>query len=274
MSRFLEIIKMSIKQLQKPYYQGFAAQISFYFIMSIVPILVLTSQVLSTLFRDNWKYMVEWIMKFIEESPLVDNIKDMLLREASYGSSIIFILVALWSASKAQFALIGLANYTMSGGQSTGRGFLVERLKAIITLAILILLIVFAMVVLAYGDTIVKLVLKIIGQEAIFDSLWVGLRWPLSIFLYTMITVYIYYILPSERLKIKDIIPGSIVAALGLVGVTYVYSIYAKTMANYNVLYGSLATVVAILLWFYFLAWVICIGFLVNRGVMDTRKAS
>lgn len=44
--RLLRMLSLGIRQFKDPYYQGFAAQLSFYFILSIVPIVILISQIL------------------------------------------------------------------------------------------------------------------------------------------------------------------------------------------------------------------------------------
>ena len=86
--------------------------------------------------------------------------------------------------------------------------------------------------------------------------------------------VYIYYIMPSERIEFRKILPGSIFASLGMVLVTWLYAKYISTFANYDLIYGALSSIVAILFWFYFLAWVLCLGILVNKVWSDTSSFS
>ena len=45
-TRIFKMFILGFKQFQDPYYQGFAAQVSFYFTLSIVPIILLITQIL------------------------------------------------------------------------------------------------------------------------------------------------------------------------------------------------------------------------------------
>ena len=135
-----------------------------------------------------------------------------------------------------------------------------------------IIIAMFALIVLMYGDVIVNFVMSIIGKEAATAKIWLILRWPLAIVLYFTLISYMYFTLPSVKYKYRDVVPGSIFASVGILLVTYVYKIYLGKFANYNLLYGSLATIVAIMFWFYFLSWVICIGIIVNKSWMDSKS--
>ena len=84
---------------------------------------------------------------------------------------------------------------------------------------------------------------------------------------------YSYYLLPTEKMKYKEVIPGSIFASVGMLLVTYCYSKYANSLANYDVIYGALSSVVVIMLWFYFIAWVLCLGVLCNKVWADTNDS-
>lgn len=272
--RFFKMVSLGIKQFSDPYYQGFAAQLSFYFLLSIVPILLLISQILTMVFKHDLEDAVGWLIDYFGNSPITKEIEGLVLGSGSGSGamSIVFIFVAIWAASRAQFSLIRITNFTFSEGQSTGKGFIRDRIRAMKTMAIILILIIFAIVVLMYGNVILKLALKIFGKEAAAGQIWLILRWPIAIVLYFFMISYIYYVLPSEKKKYKEIIPGSIFAAIGLLLVTALYSNYVATVANYNVLYGSLATIVALLFWFYFLAWVLCLGVLFNKVWEDTKK--
>lgn len=54
--------------------------------------------------------------------------------------------------------------------------------------------------------------------------------------------------------------------------VTYVYTIYISLSTNYDILYGSFSHIVVLMLWFWFLAWVMCLGTMFNRVWWATRS--
>lgn len=97
-----------------------------------------------------------------------------------------------------------------------------------------------------------------------------ALRWVIGFGLYFLTISYNYYILPTQRVKYRQVIPGSIFASAGMLIVTLLYSMYANTLADYDLLYGALSSVVAIMFWFFFLAWVLCLGVMCNKVWQDT----
>lgn len=270
--KLIRMVTLGIRKFSDPYYQGFAAQLSFYFMLSLVPVLLLVSQVLTTVFKKNLQQAVGWLVDYMGESPVTAQIDKLVTASGGGAMSIVFVLVAIWAASRAQFSLMRIANFTFSGGRSTGRGFFRDRLRAMKTMALIILTVIFAIVVLMYGDVILSLTLKIIGREDSAAALWLWLRWPIAIVLYFFMISYIYYVLPSNKVKYREVIPGSVFASVGLLVVTVLYSRYVAEVADYNLLYGSLATIVALMFWFYFLAWVLFLGILVNSVWYETRN--
>lgn len=272
MSRILKICKISFKQLQEPYYQGFAAQISFYFIMSLVPTILLLSQLAYILFQDKWESAMKWAIGIFENTTFGGEISKLLVGGSGGGAiSFFFFILALWSASKVQFALIRLSNYTMTGGETTGKGFLVDRIRSIYISVLFMLMFIFAIILLIYGDELIAFLFKLIGKEALWGRIWLAIGWPVSFFIYIVTVSNVYYMLFSFKIKYRDILPGSIFASVGIIVVTFVYSKYIKVFANYNILYGSMATIITMLLWFFFIAWVLCLGMLFNKAWMETK---
>ncbi len=261
---------LGFKQFQDPYYQGFAAQISFYLVLSIVPVFLLITQILGF-----FNISLESAMSLIEQytGKEMSSMLRGLFAFSSVGfGNIVFLGIALWAGSRASFAIMRITNYTLTDGKSTGKGFWSERLRAIRTMAITVVTIVFSLVILAYGKLIIEAVIAALGlSEAVFvDNIWMWLRWLLGFGLYFLMVSYHYYILPTERVAFRKVLPGSILASVGMLLVTYCYSKYTNTLADYDVLYGALSSVVAIMFWFYFLAWVLCLGVLCNKVWDDT----
>lgn len=269
-TRLLRMFILGFKQFQDPYYQGFAAQISFYLVLSIVPVFLLITQILGF-----FNISLESAMSLIEQytGKEMSSMLRGLFAFSSVGfGNIVFLGIALWAGSRASFAIMRITNYTLTDGKSTGKGFWSERLRAIRTMAITVVTIVFSLVILAYGKLIIEAVIAALGlSEAVFvDNIWMWLRWLLGFGLYFLMVSYHYYILPTERVAFRKVLPGSILASVGMLLVTYCYSKYTNTLADYDVLYGALSSVVAIMFWFYFLAWVLCLGVLCNKVWDDT----
>ena len=88
--------------------------------------------------------------------------------------------------------------------------------------------------------------------------------------LYLFMVSLNYYILPRERLKYRQILPGSIFGALGMFIMTMVYSAYVSHAVNYDLIYGSLASIVALMFWFYLISWALSLGVVFNKLWRET----
>ncbi|MBR3785240.1 MAG: YihY/virulence factor BrkB family protein [Firmicutes bacterium] len=269
-SRLLQMILLGIKQFRDPYYQGFAAQMSFYIVLSLVPTLIVLTQILGLL-EISLDILVEWIDLYVAPKmadTLLGVIEDRPMGAAT--SNIIMVLMALWASSRAQFSLMRIANYTYSSGQTTG-GFFRERFRSIKTMALTLFTIAFVVIILVYGKVILMLVMGPLVEDSIINTLWTWMRWPLAGVLYFLLVSYVYYVLPYEKLGYKEILPGSCFGAVGMLVVTICYSAYANYAVNYDIIYGSLASIVALMFWFYFLSWALGVGIVFNKVWRDTK---
>ena len=270
--RVIRMVIMGFRQLQDPYYQGFAAQVSFYLTLSIVPIFILIAQLLGV-----FHISVETALRVFQEytGRQVSGMMSHLFKFSSLGfGNIVFLAIALWAGSRASFALTRIANYTLTEGDSTGRNYFLERVRAIKTLFITVVTIVFSIVILCYGKMILSGLITMVGRDPAkyVDSIWMWMRWPLGFLLFFIMISYNLYILPTVRRPYRTVIPGSFFAALGMLFVTIGYSFYASTLANYDIVYGALSSVVALLIWFFLLAWVLCLAVLFNKVWLDTSE--
>lgn len=263
---------MGFRQLQDPYYQGFAAQISFYLMLSIVPIFILISQILG-FFNISTETAVQVFHEYTGKQ--VKGIMSNLFKFSSLGiGNVIYIIIALWAGSRASFALTRIANYTLTEGDSTGRNYFIERVRAIKTLFITVVTVVFSIVILCYGKLILTGIVSLFSLDAekYVDSAWLWFRWPLGFFLFFIMISYNLYILPTEKRPYRTVIPGSFFAALGMLVVTLFYSFYTSSLADYDIVYGALSSVVALLIWFFLLAWVLCLAVFFNKVWADTSE--
>lgn len=272
------MVVLAVKKLQDPYYQGFAAQMSFYFLMSIVPTVILFTRLLELDILAKFSLPLNLVMGFLEEymaKDVAEMVMSMLEVQSSGSMNLIFFIIVLVSSSKGMFALMRIANYTLTDGRSTGKGYWRDRVRAMTTVPQTLITIVFGLIALVYGELIIKLVLA--ALLAVFEidyevnAFWMMLRWPVTMALYFLMVAYNYYILPSVRVTFKSVVPGSIFASVGMLAVTLGYKMYAESVSNYDIIYGSLASVVAVMMWFYFISWALVLGIMCNAVWGETE---
>ena len=268
-SRFAKMVLLGIKQFKDPYYQGFAAQMSFFIMLSLVPTVIVLSQLLGIL-DTPLDFLDDWIDSYVAPS-MGDTLKSLLNYRPATTTNVVMIVMALWAASRAQFSMMRIANYTYSSGKTTG-SFWRERIRSLKTMSLTLFTLAFVAVILVYGKMILKLIFGQIIEGSMIDSLWIFLRWPLAGALYFLMVSYNYYVLPHDKLGFREILPGSVFGAIGMLVVTIFYSIYVNYTVNYDIIYGSLASIVALMFWFYFLSWAMCLGIVFNKVWRETKR--
>jgi membrane protein len=265
---------MVIKRMADPYFQGAAAELAFFFLLSLVPIAIILGELLGVV-SISMGVIRNLLAEYVTPD-IAERLAPYLTYTPSGAISAVFLIFALWAASKAQYSMIRISNYSYTGHPFGGRGYFKERFRAVKTVLITIFTLAFGLFILVYGELLFEIFTAYVTQflhiSYVYDGIWFAFRWPAATALYFLMVSYNYYVLPSERPHFKKILPGSIVASVGMLLATWIYSYYAAVFANYDLLYGSLASIVALLFWFYILGYILVIGIQVNVVWEETRQ--
>ncbi len=263
-NKLLRTTFIVFRRLKDPYYQGAAAELGFYLLFSIVPIFTLMFQALS--FFEFTKELVDSIRMQFQNNELISIIIKSIGDMNGFG--IVFLISALWAASKFEFSLIRMANYTYGIDRVGAKGYISTRVRAIITMMALIVAICLGLLVLVYGEMIFQLINVVLEEFLGFalhiDKLVMLLKWPVALVVYGIFIAANYSVLPRERIPLRETVPGSIFASVGIIIVSVVYYVYFNNFASFNMIYGSFAAVVALLLWFYILGYILVLGMVIN----------
>ena len=246
--KLIEISKLVYDHLGDPYYQGSAATIAYFLFLSILPLVILASQALGL-----FSLSIDAILKWAEINVSGDGFKllqSLLNHKATGANNLILLLVAMWAASRANIYLIRLANYTFYDGEIVGKGYVRDRTRSLITVIVTILTLTLSLVAMVYAPILFRHIIK--------DS-------EMMAGLYFLVITLIFYFLPSKRLHYSDILPGSIFTSIALIAVSYLFNIYVSYSTDYDLLYGSFANAVAIIVFFWIIGWVLLIGIIFNR---------
>ena len=97
-------------------------------------------------------------------------------------------------------------------------------------------------------------------------------KWVILIFMLFLGITTIFNLGPAIKSQIKIFSPGAILATLFIILTSIVFSYYIDNFSQYNKIYGSIGTLIIILLWIYFNAIFLLIGFELNASIFNAKK--
>lgn len=148
--------------------------------------------------------------------------------------------------------------------------YLLGRIKALFLTIILMVLFLFVVVFLAFGNSILKFVLGFEMFVSVADTIYamfLYLKWPLAFIIVFLLVKMIYTIAPGKRISSKYVNKGAFFTTIGWIIATAIYSYYADNLANYNLFYGSLSNIIILMMWIYFIAYIFVIGIAINSSI-------
>jgi len=186
-------------------------------------------------------------------------------------SFFISLLLTLYSATKGIKALI--KGFNIAYDQEERRNFITLQMATFLLTFILMVYTLMSLVVVVVVPTIIN----IFPLPEPLSELALLLRWPL-LFITALIGLEILYNHGPSRDEHQWnwVSPGSFIATLLWMVVSYLFSLFVSNFGEYNQTYGSLSAVIILLLWFWLSALMILVGAEINgtRNQMSTNKAA
>ena len=194
----------------------------------------------------------------------VSSILKSLMEVESSGLSItIFLIFSIYIASNGCEAMIITSNviYKIKNNVS-----IKQSIKAIFMTIILISLILFVVLVPAFGELIINAISKDTPGKVIdtIHIIYDVLKYPISFLLIFIDLKILYTLAPNARIPSAYNNYGTLFTTVMWIIITRVYSIYLNNFNTYDIFYGSFGNVVIMLFWVYLLAYVFTMGMAIN----------
>jgi membrane protein len=174
-------------------------------------------------------------------------------------------LVSLWAAGGLMATLMD--GFNAAYRLPSGRPFLRQRMVAILLVLIAATPVASASVLLVLGDRAERWVLSGLGVIPAGNQLRGGIliagafvRYALALGAIALATAFLFYVGPNRRQQFKMVWPGALLATGLWLVATVFFAWYVRNIANYNVMYGSVGAVVALIVWMYVLSVIALIG--------------
>lgn len=250
---------------------AYAAQASFFFIISAVPFLMFLLSVS--------KFLLQYFMEISEEYIItqinlllpqaVGGYIEEMLHEVfanSSGISVITAFTTLWLASRGVMAIYqGVCNVLDNGRL---RSYFYARAASVIYTLLLVVMMVLMLAVFGMGDGFMTWFAEKFPTVHSISLPFLKMRELTFFVILTLLFASFYKFMPRDNTRFSRLLPGAALAAAGWILFSWVYSIYTRH-SSYASIYGSLTSLVLIMLWLYFCMNILLYGAEFNHALKN-----
>lgn len=256
-----------INKFNKDEVFGKTAELTFYMMMSFFPFVILMLTSFTSITGELEGIIRESLSTFPQQAR---DIILYLLNEIDKNPTVITLcsVLSAWSISCAVDSISKSLNKMYNIKEK--RRFLNVRFIGIIFAVLFLSVIVLTFAFLVYGNATVYAISRIFPNFVLWGKM---IRLILMYLILSVCFLLIYKVLPSEKLKFKDVYIGSFVAsALWFVSST-VYSAYTSTFSGHSIIYGGFSGLIIIITWLYLSGFILLLGGEVN-SILYNKKHS
>lgn len=216
------------------------------------------------------------IMNFLHDvipKPLYEfaatTIYDIVSRKQGGILSFGFILALITSTNGmgALMTAFNMANQTVKK-----RGYFRTRATSLLLTLLLSGVLVLAILIIIVAGFVIGFLNNTVFLGNYFTVLLLGfLRYTVMFSTFLMAVSIIYRFAPSFDHRWRFFNFGAVVASFLIIVATYGFSVYLSQFASYNKLYGSIGTIIALMIWFYLVALLLIFGFELNVSIWKVK---
>jgi len=264
------VLNKLIKRYKNHDISAYAALMAFFLTLSFFPFMIILFAVLGQLSLDT-NLIISALELFFppEVHGLVMEFirQNIILQDFSVLS--LSVIGALWASSRGIRAL--MLSLNMAYEVQETRNYFVVKLIDILYTILIIIGIAFLLTLpnigrefLRYVDTYITIEPRIIELIGVFKLTAL----PITI---VFIITTLYMLLPNKKQAFMKVIPGTVFTVIGWTILSYLFSIFINYIANYSVIYGSLSTIIILMLWLYFSSIILILGGELNSVVKELK---
>ena len=269
-NRFLRGVYLLTRRYLRHNVGAQSAALAFYLLFMLFPFLIFLSALLGLLQLD-----VAGILRALGEflpAQVVDVVEVYLTYVGSSPSPqlLVFGLVfSIYFPMRATNALMRSVRTAYHLGPAHG---VVQMLKTLVYTVLLIATIPLTLVLMSVSDRLLAYCVANFGLPAFIAELWAKLRFPLAAVVGYFALFLLYALAQDGRQPWRNIWPGTLAALTAWMGLSWLYAWYVEHIAHYSLLYGSIGTVIVLLIWLNLSATALIMGAELNGTLISLRK--
>lgn len=262
-----------IKGLQEGAITTRASSLAFNFFLAFFPSIIVFFTLIPYIPIDGFQQTLMEIISNVlppsTNSATFSTLEDIINNQRGGLLSIGFIL-ALYFSTNGMSSLIQAFNssYHIRENESIIKHQMLSILLTIVISALVFLTII--LIIFGKAAIIYMIDYQLINENKLV--LLNAAKWVILIFMLFLGITTIFNLGPAIKSQIKIFSPGAILATLFIILTSIVFSYYINNFSQYNKIYGSIGTLIIILLWIYFNAIFLLIGFELNASIFNAKK--
>ncbi len=263
-----------IRGLTEGYITTRAAAISYSLFLAIFPFLIFLFNIIPFIPIDNFQQSLMGIIKDFMPGMAFGSVEETIIDIVTRPRSSLLILnliLTLYFSTNGANSLIQAFNNTYHDLES--RTSVRQYMISIVIVLINSLLLIVAIGLITFGPSLISWFLPDAIQDNPVVIFLLGLlRWLIILGLMLMAISFLYYLAPVRQKTFHFFSAGSMLATLLIVITTLGFNFYVDNFSSYNALYGSLGTLMIVLVWIYIHSISLLVGFELNASIHTARK--
>ena len=260
-------IEKILTNMKEDHISEYSAQCAYYTILSFIPFLILLLTLIQYTNVDQ-QTLFNIISKIIPSS--MNEIVLGIVKEVyskSIGTISISIVVTLWSAGKGLFALIKGLHEVYNVKDKKSNSVIYLKLMSIVQTIVFIVLITIGLVLLVFGNSLISLIQNKFGALENFTVVSGILAEIGFVFVTFIIFLFLYKFMPKHKVTFKSQVPGAVFGAVVFNVISFVFSKYLDIFKGFSITYGSLTTLILVMIWTYACFYTVFLGAELNKEV-------
>lgn len=251
---------LEIKEKQIPLHAAYAG---YFIILSVFPALLMLFSILrfTGIQVEN---LVELLGDFLPKA-LMNTVEELVYSTYLNSTGTVLglsALTALWSASRGVFGLLQGLNAVYDVWED--RGYLYTRSISVVYTFLFGMVLLLTLFLHVFGNTILSQLTMVDNGIVIFLMDLIDLRFFLLLILQSLIFTLMFMVLPNQRNRFLDSLPGGILSSMGWLVFSDIFSIYVEHFNGYTNIYGSVYAFALGMLWLY-----CCLSILFYGGALN-----
>lgn len=262
-------VKTFMNELNEKHVSAYAAKTAYFIMLSFIPFLMLLCTIIQYTPLHKADVLALFVGAFPSSiDPLVISVIDEIYGKSGTAISISAV-VALWTAGKGVTAIIQGLNSVFDVKET--RNYLMLRIYGAVYTVLIMLSILVLLVLVVFGNKIQTNFLAHIPLIGSITGTILERRYVISICLLILIFAVIYRFMPNTKIQFKYQLPGAVFTAVSWSAFSYGFSLYVDYFSNMSNMYGSLTTLIIVMLWLYMCMYIMLSGAAIN-GIMVEKK--